>query len=122
MKIKIDMPRGDYRPYRFKIPNLKIDSLDEIYMTFKKNSKTKDFFFQKRLSRGEITKDEEGFYHFAIMPEDTDNLGYGEYFFDIEVYNEDPLIKQTTTGVLKLTDEATFSSNEGEESAQGNEG
>lgn len=29
--------------------------------------------------------DEEGYFHFVILPEDTDNLNYGEYPYDIEV-------------------------------------
>lgn len=112
MKISINMPRGDYRPITINIKNLSVTELDEIYITCKKNSKVKDFLFQKKLSNGTITKDEEGYYHFGIMPEDTEELNYGDYYFDIEVYNENPLIKQTIVGTLKLTDEITFAENE----------
>ena len=112
--MKIKMPRGDYRPVKFKINNLKIEpgSLDEIYITCKKNTKLTEYLFQKRLSRGEITLDEENVFHFGIMPEDTEELEYKEYAIDIEIYNENPLIKQTIVGTLDLTNEVTFAENE----------
>jgi hypothetical protein len=66
---------------------------------------------QKRLSRNEIVLDSEGYFHFQISPEDTDNLDYGNYKFDIEVVGEG--IKQTFLGELILKDEVTFASNEG---------
>ena len=68
--------------------------------------------FQKRLSDGDIIKKEDGYYHFAIMPSDTDGLLFGKYFFDIEIYNKNPLIKQTIKGNLVLTEEVTHIENE----------
>lgn len=68
--------------------------------------------FQKRLSNEDIVKKEDGYYHFAIMPSDTDGLLYGEYVFDIEIYNKEPFIKQTILGTLKLTNEVTHAENE----------
>ena len=114
----IEMHRGDYKPLKFPVTNsngkqLDLD-FDEIYITFKRNNRIKEeVLFQKRLSTGEITKDENGYYHFAIMPEDTENLSYyDKYCFDIEVYKENPLIKQTRLGVLNLTEETTHKENE----------
>lgn len=114
--MQITMPRGDYRPVRFKLRNkdgtdLNID-VDEIYITFKKSNYAKDVLFQKKLSSGEITKEEDGYYHFGIMPQDTEELDYNEYYFDIEIYNENPLIKQTRLGKLILTEETTHKENE----------
>lgn len=112
----IEMPKGDYRPFKFKIKNKDTtdfnQDVDEIYITFKRNRNEKDFLFQKRLSIGDITKDEEGYYHFSILPEDTDKLSYAKYVFDIEICNENPKIKQTKTGTLQLTDEVTHTENE----------
>lgn len=112
----IEMPRGDYRPLYFPLKNkdgtVSDLNVDEIYITFKKDtSNSSRVLFQKRLSDGDITKDENG-YHFAIMPEDTEDLAYKEYVFDIEIYNETPLIKQTTVGKLKLTGEVTHKKDE----------
>lgn len=112
----ISMPRGDYRPIKFKIKNrdstdFDID-VDEIYITFKSNYVTKEILFQKRLSNKDIVKKEDGFYHFGILPEDTESLRYDEYYFDIEIYNKNPLIKQTTLGKLIITQEVTHVENE----------
>ena len=112
----IEMPKGDYRPIKFKIKNkdgsdFNID-IQEIFITFKENYLIKDMLFQKRLSNGDIIKKEDGYYHFGIMPEDTQNLNCKDYVFDIEIYNKEPLIKQTILGVLKLTSEVTHIENE----------
>ena len=114
--MKIEMPKGDYRPVKFKIKNkdgsdFNID-VSEIFITFKRSFSTKDMLFQKRLSNNDITKKEDGYYHFGIMPEDTQDLAVGKYVFDIEIYNEEPLIKQTILGDLCLTSEVTHVENE----------
>ncbi len=114
----IEMPKGNYKPCKFKIKNKdKSDfneNVSEIYISCKKNtSDTSNLLFQKRLSRGEITKDNENYYHFAINPEDTENLPYEQYVLDILIYNESPLIKQTILGSLKITDIVTHKKDEG---------
>ena len=116
--MQIKMPRGDYRKVKFQIKDKsgELANIDfkEIYITFKESTSTKEMLFQKRLSKGDIVKNDDGYYHFEILPEETDNLDYAPYYFDIELYNDDPLIKQTVTGQLILTEEITFASNEGE--------
>ncbi len=114
--MKITMPRGDYRPIRFKVKNkdgteCNIE-FDEIYITFKESYHAKEALFQKRLSNKDITKDEEGYYHFAILPKNTENLRYTSYYFDIEMYKKEPLLKQTQIGTLEITQEVTFAENE----------
>lgn len=114
--MNINMPRGDLRFIKFAINDVSghiVDiDLDEIYITFKKNDDISQYLFQKKLSDDSITKDENNYYHFKIEPENTDNLDYGEYVFDIELVKEGS-IKQTSTGILKLTKEVTFAENEG---------
>lgn len=116
--MKIVMPRGDYRGIKFELCNKNTDNsieeiiFDDIFITFKKYTSSKNMLFQKRLSNGDITKDEDGYYHFGIFPEDTEKLEYGQYYFDIEVYKENPIIKQTFLGILELTPEVTFKENE----------
>ena len=50
-------------------------------------------------------------YTFNIEPEDTDNLDYGTYVFDIELIKTGE-IKQTSVGQFTLTSEVTFAENE----------
>ena len=49
----------------------------------------------------------------CIEPEDTEDMNYATYKFDIEIVKGDE-IKQTTVGNLTITDEVTFPINEGE--------
>ncbi len=116
----IRMPRGDLRLERFLVNDLdgEITNVDftEIYFTVKKTSKINSYLFQKKLSSGGIVKLGRGDYQLRIEPEDTDNLSYGNYRFDIQLVFIDSSnqiqIKETFSGDLILTDEVTFRSNE----------
>ena len=114
--LSIRMPRGDIRSFKIAIkdPQGEITEItfDDIYFTVKRVFLAEEFRFQKRYSDGSITKDSEGYYHFRILPEDTNGLPFGDYDFDIEIV-KNGAIKQTTVGVLSLTKEVTFASNEG---------
>ena len=115
--MRIIMPRGDLYPVRFQIYETatEITHIDfsQIYMTCKKNNKERTPLFQKSLSSGTITKIDDGDYQFFIEPEDTNDLQFGEYVFDIELINDsDPRIKQTVSGTLRLAEETTWAVNE----------
>lgn len=111
--LKIEMVRGDYQKIKFKIKNGNLLEFDEIYITFKKNCYTDEMILQKRLSSNEIIKDEEGNYHFEILPFETEKLDYGKYMFDIELCKENnPKIKKTFLGELEIMKEVTFVCNE----------
>ena len=114
--LKIIMHRGDYTKKKINILDSsgnkpKID-FDEIYITFKYSAVSQGFLFQKKLSTGEVTKHEDGSYTFEILPEDTNNLGFKDYNFDIELVCKKPKIKQTFLGILTLTEEVTHAINE----------
>ena len=112
--MKIEMPRGDLKNVSFSIKSNGVITdieFDEIYVTFKRNEYVSDFLFQKKLTDGTIIKREDNTYYFTIYPEDTDNLTYGKYVFDIEIIKVGS-IKKTTTGILNVTKEVTFITNE----------
>lgn len=115
--MEIEMPRGDLKCKRFPILNpdgtIASVELDEIFISFKRSTEDDEILFQKKLSDGTITKDEDNYYHFRIEPEDTDDLEYGYYPFDIEIIKIN-VLKQTVVGVLHLTEEVTFRKNEGD--------
>jgi hypothetical protein len=119
--LKIVMPRGDVRPLQFDVLEADGETMtdiefDDIYFTVKKNFTDRDFKFQKKLSDGTITKDDDGHYHTFIDSTDTDILPFGEYVFDIELKKSNasvPDIKQTTVGRLIITEESTYARNEG---------
>ena len=111
----IRMPRGDIRLERFVVNNRDgtVTDIDftEIYFTVKKTSRDINFLFQKRLSTGEIVKLGTGDYEIKIESDDTSDLSYGNYKFDIQLVYGNQL-KETFVGDLVITDEITFRENE----------
>lgn len=115
--LEIIFPRGDRVSKKIAIREKATGELtdiefDDIYFTVKRKYLNQEYNFQKRLSTGGIVKDAEGYYHLVFLPEDTDGLPFGEYDFDIELV-KDGAIKQTTVGILTLTKEVTYATNEG---------
>lgn len=111
----VTMPRGDIRTFIFTITDSSVDEktvfeLTDIYFTVKRTWNDKNYLIQKRLSNGEIEHLYDNTYQFVIEASDTDNLQFGNYVFDIELVGNG--IKQTQTGELILTYEATHASNE----------
>lgn len=108
--MEIIMHRGDQFPVSFKIKNKSdgtyITEVDDMYITFRKNpSKVSPVLFQRKIEDIEFESETNKF-RFYILKEDTENLEYGTYGFDIEITIGD-LIK-TKTGVLVLEDEYTM--------------
>ena len=105
--------RGDTAKYRFQRfdaeGNVIQTPADAIYFTVKVNGYTDEVLLQKKLEDMEF--DENYYYHITILPEDTDNLDYGTYRYDIEVIQDG--VKTTTVGELIIDEEITFASDEG---------
>lgn len=110
----IAQTRGDTRGYKFQRIDMEgaiiTEAPDKMFVTFKKSYNDKSFVFQKTLD--ELYMDEEGWWHFTIAPEDTNNLPYGKYYGDIERIIADD-VKTIARGTLTLLEEATWASNEG---------
>ena len=111
----IVMHRGDKVDKKFRVINKVTKepmdiAFDDIFITFKMVYLSETVTFQKRMSNGDIVF-HDGYYHFSIMPEDTDNLPFGKYDYDIEVVRNGQ-IKQTRAGKLYITNEVTYASNE----------
>ena len=86
----MEITKGDNKSFQFKRKNEHGEVIttipSEVYITFKNNSYNEKYLFQKRLSNGSVIYDEDNkTYTFEIIPEDTDNLDYGTYYFDIEL-------------------------------------
>lgn len=114
----LEMTRGDTLRLKFQrmTENKEVikEQVDEMFMTCKKRYSSQDYVFQKCLSKGSITYDgNTGYYHIKIEPEDTENLRYREYVFDIEI-TQDNNIKTVLKGTLNITEEATWSINKKE--------
>ena len=85
---------------------------DEIYFSVKLNAKDANVLFQKKLTTGGIVQTDTNKYQITISPEDTNQMAFGTYDFDIEIVKEGA-IKKTFCGVFTLTKEVTHYYNEG---------
>ena len=88
---KIVIIQGDVSPvfkFQRKYSDGKvIDTLPQkMWITFKKNSVCDECLFQKTLDDGIFFED--NFYKFKLLSDDTNNLNYGIYEFDIAIINE----------------------------------
>lgn len=119
MNNKIELVRGDTSPI-FKFQRKSSDDVVittlplKMWITFKKNSSYEKCLFQKSLENGTITYNEaDNYYRFQISPEDTQELNYGVYGFDVAIINEaNEKITLLNKGVLELVEHYTHKSNE----------
>lgn len=112
----MEITRGDTFEFRFQRKNQNKEVItekpDKMYFTVKENDRTEDYLFQKRLNNNTISYDEVSYYYnITIDPEDTNNLSYGTYYYDIEVITNNK-VKTIAKGQLSITSEITFESNE----------
>lgn len=103
--------RGDTYLFKFQRKNLEgkpiIEKAQKMWFTVKKNYKKQDKMIQKTLADGNIIFDAESFYHIRIDHEDTTNLKYGKYVYDIQVEN-DGIVSTVALGKFEITNEVTF--------------
>lgn len=107
------MVRGDSKAYKFQRKdregNILTDTPTTLFFTVKTSFKTQEYVLQKNLENMFITQD--GYWHFVLNPEDTENLSYGKYCWDIQVV-QDGFKTTISRGHLFLTDESTWKENE----------
>lgn len=65
---------------------------EEIYFIVKKRWTDKTALITKTLEDMEF--DEEGYYHFTILPEETENLDYGKYVWDFTPVDDNNIYRQ----------------------------
>lgn len=115
MAMEITMARGDLERRTILLKNRQGETWttvpDEIYFTVKKSANDRMYTFQKTLTGGGITFIETGKYQVEILPDDTNELNFGTFDFDIEVV-VNGLVKKTFTGKLILEKEVTHYYNE----------
>lgn len=102
--------------------NHEIITLEEnamIYFTVKDNENSQEFIFQKRLGEGITFNSEDNTYLIEILSDDTNNLEYKNYFYDITIIRNQGLEsankKEKTTvliGDFKIGYVATLNENE----------
>lgn len=110
----MQITRGDYDVIPFirmdENDNVIKDIPEKVYFTVKKDANDKDALLQKTLGDG-ITIDENFNYNIEFTPDDTNNLSFGLYVYDICIKNGD---KPSTIhkGYFEVTYEVTHKNNE----------
>lgn len=65
---------------------------EELYFIVKKRWTDKSALITKTLEDMEF--DEDGYYHFTILPEETENLDYGKYVWDFTPVDDNNIYRQ----------------------------
>ncbi len=114
----ITLTRGDTAAFKFQRKdadgNVITTKAPKIFFTVKKDWKDSSHLLQKTIA--DMSFDSEKYYHFTITPEETDQLKFGRYVYDLEVIaDEEGQVKTTVAkGAFTLLREATHAGNEGE--------
>ena len=107
------LTRGDTAGYNFQRKdaegNVITTTPDALYFTVKAKWTDENALIQKTIN--DMTKDEDGTWHFVIQAGETDGLPYGNYVYDIEVIDDDA-VQTISKGIITLTEEATWQANE----------
>lgn len=108
----LEIIRGDSNKFSFTRKDNEGSTIQQkankMYFTVKESWTSQDYLLQKTIEDMTFS---EGKYEFTIEPEETDNLEYGTYVYDLEVIQDSH--KQTISrGKFKITEEATFATNE----------
>ena len=113
----LEFIRGDTFRFKFKIKDKEGKEIKptedsfQLYFTVKKSNRSEDVIIQKTLINGIEYNAEDEYYHVEITSEDTSNLNYGSYVYDIELKSE-TIVKTLIIGQLTLTEEVTFGKDE----------
>lgn len=113
LDINLKFARGDQFPVRFKIRNrdgdyISSEDIEDIIATCREYPDLdSDMLFQKKLSDGFIEYDSENeCYVFFIFEEDTRELNYGHYGYEIKIVTEEET--RTFVGHIDVADEYTI--------------
>lgn len=111
--VDYELIRGDTTPMKkikieFSGENIDPNNFN-LFFTVKRNKNSKAVI-QKSINNG-ITLGEDGYYHLILENEDTYNLSYGEYQYDIE-FKSGKYRKTLVNGTITLNDEITTNKEE----------
>lgn len=105
--------RGDSKTFTFqrkdKDKNVITEKPDKMYLTIKQNEYEKQALIQKTFDNG--IRFENDTYYVDFLPEDTDDLSFGEYVYDIEIINGD-IVKTIKKDIFVIGSEVIHKENE----------
>lgn len=112
----LEFTRGDTKVFKFRLRDrqkqpLNLTSTDKLYLTAKKDANSNAVLFQKTIGNG-IELKEDGYYHVTINPDDTNQLPYGSYGYDIQVKTGTGKVTTLIVATITLTEEYTHKGDE----------
>lgn len=110
----IEFIRGDTQFLKFQVKDgegnpMQLKDGDRLYFTVKQNANSEDVLIQKKYP--EDIQYSDGYFNFTLKSEDTSDLAYGTYNYDIELKSGE-YVKTLGQGTITLTEEITFRSDE----------
>ena len=110
----LEFTRGDTQFIKFQLKDglenpIQPTANDNLYFTVKQNKNSSKVLIQKKYP--ESMEYTEGYFYFTLNSEDTSNLPYGTFEYDIELKSGD-YVKTLGFGTITLTDEITFKGDE----------
>ncbi len=107
--MNLEFIRGDTQFIRFPITDkegnpIELISGDDLYFTVKKNFNSEEILIQKRYPLD--IKFSDGYFNMEITSEDTSELAYGTYVYDVE-FKSGRYVKTLGIGEITLTEEVT---------------
>lgn len=110
----LEFTRGDTQFIRFQLKDgmgnpIKLSTEDKLYFTVKKNQNSSKILIQKKYP--DSIKDTDGYFCFTLNSEDTSDLQYGTYQYDIEL-KSGSYVKTLGFGTITLTEEITHRGDE----------
>lgn len=112
----LELTRGDTKILKFRLTymngeKLELADTDKIYFTVKKKPESKVVLIQKTLNNG-ITLKEDGYYYIIINSDDTAELSYSTYYYDLEIKTITGIVKTLLVSTITLTVECTHKQDE----------
>ena len=110
-KGNIRLVRGDTLAIKFKREDTNGDTITDIaqkmWFTVKMDTYSTDKIIQKTLEDGITFSDEDSYYHIILQHNDTKDLFYMDYYYDIQVENNG-VVATIKKAKLIIEDEITF--------------
>ena len=90
----IDVTRGNTFAFKFQRIDANCNVIETVaekmFFTVKKDFETDNILIQKSLADGNITfSEDDHYYHIVLQPDDTRNLKYTTYYWDVKVIEGD---------------------------------
>lgn len=112
----LEFTRGDTKKFKFRLRDknkqpIELAPTDKLYLTAKKDPNSNAIIFQKTIGNG-IELKEDGYYHVTINPDDTNQLPYGTYGYDVQITTVTGKTKTFIVSTITLTEEYTHKGDE----------